>query len=155
MFAKFLGWWRWHNERRKERGQGLVEYALILVLVSIVVITMLSFLGTTLNEVFEDVTDALQGQTISILQAEYHPGARKIDIRAYYQDGYDPNVQLQISRDGGPAQAMGQWNTWEEHPELVPTYGRSYANADTLGCPCSFTITDPDGNVKTVVVSTD
>ncbi|MBK8432099.1 MAG: Flp family type IVb pilin [Chloroflexi bacterium] len=107
MFAKFLGWWWWHNERRKERGQGLVEYALILVLVSIVVITMLSFLGTTLNEVFEDVTDALQGQTISILQAEYHPGARKIDIRAYYQDGYDPNVQLQISRDGGASQAMG------------------------------------------------
>lgn len=153
MFAKWLEWWAWHAQKRKERGQGLVEYALILVLVSITVIALLSFLGTTINEVFEDVADALQGQTITVLQAEYYTNANKIDVRAYYEGGYDANVTLQISRDGGPAQAMGRWTTWIEHPELVPTYGRSYADADTLGCPCTFTITDPEGNSKSVVVS--
>ena len=35
-----------------EKGQGLVEYALILVLVSMVVITILAFLGPQIGDVF-------------------------------------------------------------------------------------------------------
>lgn len=153
MFAKFLGWWRWHNERRKERGQGLVEYALILVLVSIVVITMLSFLGTGINTIFQDVAEALQGQKISVLQAVYFPNANKIDIRAHYRNGYDPNVTLMISKDGDTAVPMSRWDNWSAHPELTPTYGRSFASP--TGCPCTFTITDPAGKVKTVTVNTN
>ncbi len=40
---------------RQEEGQGMVEYALILVLVSIVVILILSLLGGTLQNVFSDI----------------------------------------------------------------------------------------------------
>jgi len=39
----------------KEKGQGLVEYALILVLVAVVVIVILSFLGPAIGGVFSDI----------------------------------------------------------------------------------------------------
>lgn len=40
---------------RKEKGQGLVEYALILVLVSIVVIVILALLGPAIGNVFSQI----------------------------------------------------------------------------------------------------
>ncbi|MFL5758354.1 MAG: Flp family type IVb pilin [Thermomicrobiales bacterium] len=40
-------------------GQGLVEYALIIVLVSIVCIAALTILGTTISGVFTTITGAL------------------------------------------------------------------------------------------------
>ena len=45
----------------RERGQGLVEYALILVLVAIVVVTVLTTLGTRLQSTFTNITNALGG----------------------------------------------------------------------------------------------
>ncbi|HEU5422068.1 MAG TPA: Flp family type IVb pilin [Nitrolancea sp.] len=42
-------------------GQGMVEYGLILVLVSVVVITILTTMGGTLNTVFTTVNTALGG----------------------------------------------------------------------------------------------
>lgn len=39
----------------KEDGQGLVEYALILVLVAIVVIAILLILGPTVGNVFSNI----------------------------------------------------------------------------------------------------
>ncbi len=39
----------------KEKGQGLVEYALILVLVAIVVIVILAILGPAIGKVFSDI----------------------------------------------------------------------------------------------------
>lgn len=43
----------------REDGQGLVEYALILVLVSITVIVLLSLLGTQVGEIFNSITSTL------------------------------------------------------------------------------------------------
>jgi pilus assembly protein Flp/PilA len=43
----------------KEKGQGLVEYALILVLVAIVVIVILSLLGPAIGDVFSQIMDAI------------------------------------------------------------------------------------------------
>lgn len=42
-----------------EDGQGLVEYALILVLVAIVVIVVLTLLGPQIGNVFSQIVDAL------------------------------------------------------------------------------------------------
>ena len=39
----------------KEKGQGLVEYALILVLVAIVVIVILRLLGPAIGEIFSNI----------------------------------------------------------------------------------------------------
>jgi pilus assembly protein Flp/PilA len=43
----------------KEKGQGLVEYALILVLVAVVVIAVLMLLGPMIGNVFSKVTTEL------------------------------------------------------------------------------------------------
>jgi pilus assembly protein Flp/PilA len=47
----------------REDGQGLVEYALILVLVAIVVIAILTLLGPQIGNVFSQVVSALEPQT--------------------------------------------------------------------------------------------
>jgi pilus assembly protein Flp/PilA len=49
--------WLW----LREKGQGLVEYALILVLIAIVVIVILSILGTQVSTVFSQITSGLRG----------------------------------------------------------------------------------------------
>ena len=43
----------------KERGQGLVEYALILVLVAVVVIAVLLILGPVIGNVFTKINSSL------------------------------------------------------------------------------------------------
>lgn len=43
----------------REEGQGLVEYALILVLVAIVVIAVLLLLGPAVADVFQQIVDAI------------------------------------------------------------------------------------------------
>ena len=45
----------------KEKGQGLVEYALILVLVAIVVIAALLILGPIIGGVFSTINSSLVG----------------------------------------------------------------------------------------------
>jgi pilus assembly protein Flp/PilA len=46
---------------KKEKGQGLVEYALILVLVAIVVIAALTVLGPIIGNVFTKINTGLNG----------------------------------------------------------------------------------------------
>ncbi len=43
----------------KEEGQGMVEYALILVLVSVVAITVLMTVGSKVSAVFTSIADSL------------------------------------------------------------------------------------------------
>lgn len=45
----------------REQGQGLVEYALILVLVAIVVIAILLLVGPQIANIFSKVTKGFQG----------------------------------------------------------------------------------------------
>ena len=44
----------------REEGQGLVEYALILVLVAIVVIAILMLVGPQIANIFSQLTNGLQ-----------------------------------------------------------------------------------------------
>jgi pilus assembly protein Flp/PilA len=46
---------------RNEEGQGLVEYALILVLVAIVVIAILVIMGPQIGNIFSRITSGLTG----------------------------------------------------------------------------------------------
>ncbi len=46
---------------KSKKGQTLVEYGLILALVSIVVITVLSLLGTEITNIFTTISDTLAG----------------------------------------------------------------------------------------------
>jgi pilus assembly protein Flp/PilA len=43
----------------KEKGQGLVEYALILVLVAVVVIAVLTILGPIIGNVFTTILSSM------------------------------------------------------------------------------------------------
>jgi pilus assembly protein Flp/PilA len=45
----------------RQRGQGLVEYALILALVVIVVVLVLTLMGRQIQNTFQDVANTLQG----------------------------------------------------------------------------------------------
>jgi pilus assembly protein Flp/PilA len=45
--------------RRREEGQAMVEYALILALVSVVSILALTAIGTNVNAIFEAIQAAL------------------------------------------------------------------------------------------------
>ncbi len=47
----------------KEEGQGLVEYALILVLIAIVVIGVLTLLGNKVSTVFSQIEGGLKVPT--------------------------------------------------------------------------------------------
>ena len=49
-----------NGDKKAEKGQGLVEYALILVLVSVVVLAALLFLGPQVGDVFSRVSGILE-----------------------------------------------------------------------------------------------
>ncbi len=64
MIAKTFGKGGWSmiellNRVRNEKGQGMAEYALILVLVSIAAIAALTALGTSITDVFNRIVAAL------------------------------------------------------------------------------------------------
>ncbi|MCC6188854.1 MAG: pilus assembly protein [Anaerolineales bacterium] len=42
-----------------EKGQGLVEYALILVMVALIVIVILALLGPAVGQVFSDIVNLI------------------------------------------------------------------------------------------------
>jgi len=44
-----------------EKGQGLVEYALIIVLIAMVVIIAMTFLAPTIGNVFTEIGNTLEG----------------------------------------------------------------------------------------------
>lgn len=56
-------WWHWltvqPHARRWTSGQGLVEYALILIFVAVVLIALLTILGPGLKNIYQDILDEL------------------------------------------------------------------------------------------------
>ena len=57
MLTKFFV--KMQNMMQDEAGQGLVEYALIIVLVSIAVIVALTAMGTSVSSVFNNIVTKL------------------------------------------------------------------------------------------------
>jgi pilus assembly protein Flp/PilA len=53
----------WNRAMEREEGQGLVEYALILVLVSIVAIGALAAIGTNVTKVLQNIANTLGAHT--------------------------------------------------------------------------------------------
>ena len=52
-----------------ERGQGLVEYALILVLVALIVIVILALLGPAIGNIFSNIVSLIENSTASPTRA--------------------------------------------------------------------------------------
>lgn len=51
------------NFIKEEKGQAMTEYGLILGLIAIVVIVILTTMGTTLRQKFTDIVNGLSGNT--------------------------------------------------------------------------------------------
>jgi pilus assembly protein Flp/PilA len=49
--------------KNEESGQGMVEYALIIVAIAVVVIVALQAIGTNVNETFEEIGEAVKPTT--------------------------------------------------------------------------------------------
>lgn len=86
------------------RGQSLVEYALILILVALVAVIILRLFGTSLAGVYSDIVHAIQNpQTLSrqpIVIEESDPNAtiRKVTI-ARVEQGNDLEVVMNVTAD--------------------------------------------------------
>ena len=57
--------------KARERGQGMIEYALLIALVAIVVIAALSVLGQSLSTIFYGIAEALQSQCGNITASTF------------------------------------------------------------------------------------
>jgi len=76
------------KKSKKQKGQGLVEYALILVLVAIVVIAALMILGPLIGNVFSTINSSLSSFGSGV------PGG------GGGGDACNPNPCRSISKDG-------------------------------------------------------
>ncbi|NWG18229.1 MAG: hypothetical protein HXY41_16520 [Chloroflexi bacterium] len=129
---------------RHESGQGLAEYALILVLVGVVVIAVLSVLGPNINLVYcqiiatlgSDLPDQCLTNDITITGSFYDPGLNRVTITATYKGGYDPNVTLTATPGGVMAQQ-----------------GSGYRITFNHVCPCTINITASVGGSVEVNLS--
>lgn len=128
--------------RLSERGQGLVEYSLILVLVALIVIVVLSLLGPSIGNVFSNIVDELDvlgggnNYLVAITRADYDSGSQTLHLDATSDGVYDPGVTLTAS----PGGVMGQ-------------AGNHYClNYSLTGCPCAVTVTSSEGGSATVTV---
>jgi pilus assembly protein Flp/PilA len=126
-------------KRYSEGGQGLVEYALILVLVALVVIVVLSLLGPSIGNVFSQLVDELDGlgnDVVLITTADYDSGLQILHLDATSDGVYDPSVTVTASPGGVMVQAGNHY----------------HLNYSLVGCPCAVTVTSSEGGSATVTV---
>ena len=57
--AMLVGWVRGHLPEKNDAGASLVEYALLLALIAVVAIGALVLLGGTVNNMLNNVTNAI------------------------------------------------------------------------------------------------
>lgn len=93
---------------KREEGQGLVEYALILVLVAIVVIAILLQLGPQISYVFCEVNAVLSGETcatggitnIEVTSVQPVPGGANLSVTVTTSETLDVTVSTDLGSDG-------------------------------------------------------
>src|SRR5579862_8745845 len=91
--------------RKAERGQGLVEYALILVLVAVVVIGVLSITGKSVASVFCTVTTAINhnaGCGGSLSASQYAVTSNQYRVYISYNGTRTDGVTVTCTASSGP-----------------------------------------------------
>ncbi len=95
-------WWR-----SAERGQGLVEYALGLVLVGMTASVSLALVGPSISEALCDVVETVnpalvsectttEGTGTSILFAKYNAGKGELDVQAKASDSCPYDLEIKV-----------------------------------------------------------
>ena len=127
----------------EERGQGLLEYALILSLVAVLVIAALAVVGTSIESVYCEIISQFPGSEnpctadeAVIIKADYDPGLQTLHIDATSDGDYHPDVTLTVS-PGGVMEAK------------THHYHLDYS---LPGCPCEVTVTSSAGGSASVTV---
>lgn len=140
------------KKRPSENGQGLVEYALILVLVSVVVLAVLLISGPTIGNVFTEVVNTIEnpGGDVDVDGDDEDENDVVAITRADYSSG---NVHLDATSDGvwnagvtltaSPGGVMGGPNGGG---------GGHYHLNISVTCPCTVTVTSSEGGSSTVNV---
>jgi pilus assembly protein Flp/PilA len=123
---------------KREEGQGLVEYALILVLIAVVVIAVLLQLGPELRLAFGKVTAVLQGAgvitdssgAITSVDASYSPGAKGNPAKLTVTVTVSQDTTVSVKGDGGLSDSQACSNS------------------------CTFEFTNPPANGSVIVTDT-
>ncbi len=110
---------------KQEKGQGLVEYALILVLVAIVVIAVLLIVGPAISRVYGRVTAALSGETVIL------SGGAISDI----DSNFDPTF-------GSSTGDLAVVVTVSENTEVTVTLDDGSALTKNCSGSCTFNFSD-------------
>lgn len=142
-----------HPRPQTEDGQGLVEYALILVLVAVAVIASLTMLGTSVNEVYAQITTALdinseETHTLTVSYARHYPANQNIQIRVLYDGGYDPGVTVTAQINGVNVNIPG--GSVSNPVDYFRSIPYSTIGINQCSPSCSVTVTSSDGLSKTV-----
>jgi pilus assembly protein Flp/PilA len=129
-----------------ERGQGLIEYALILSLVAIVILVALTMMGSAVNTAYCQVISQFPGaedpceekvtDVVAIKNAEYITGSQELHIDALSNGDYSPAVTLTAS-PGGVMEAKAH---------------HYHAQYFLPGCPCEVTVTSSVGGSISITV---
>jgi Flp pilus assembly pilin Flp len=134
-----------HRTGWRASGQGLVEYALILVLVSAVVILVLTTFGGTVSNSFCGVISAFNNDVlvqcaedvVQITSSDYNAGQKRLKLQATTDGGYSADVTL-IASPGGTMSQQGNH------------YAITIENLDD--CPCTVTVRSSKGGRDSVTV---
>ena len=102
----------------KTTGQGLVEYALLLMLVAIVLVAAVTMYGTALAETFCRINAALPGSTngncdVEITRADYDYSDQELHLDATLNGGYDASVTLTAAASSRPPT---RWSRCAQRP---------------------------------------
>lgn len=84
-----------------EKGQGLVEYALILVLIAIVVIVILALLGPAVGNVFSNVMIPIRGHGVISGVSAQRTGGGSNDLLVSVSVSTNTSVTISDSQSGG------------------------------------------------------
>mgnify|MGYP001051671446 CR=1 FL=1 len=126
-----------------KRGQGLVEYALMLVLVALVVLVALTLTGTDLSDVYARTADALRGAQRESVQMILD------DFLARIQTFYDENGHYPRSWGDYRFTDIGldpaDWGDAVEGIFWNPN-GEKVGLANRSGDDIQIYVTDTDGN---------
>lgn len=134
------------NFKRSEAGEGLMEYAFVIVLIAVVGIVGMAALGPVVRSLYCEMlsimgtpcdgTEAAAEGTIEATKVHYNPGLEEVHLDATYDGGYDPDVALTVSTGG-----------------VMVQEGDHYDIKFTLsGCPCTITILSSKGESTTVII---
>lgn len=121
------------------KGQGLVEYALILVLVSIAAIVALGFLGNQVGGVFTDISSALNLSGIRITQVDIAADSSQANCQ-----GGRRNLLVSVAAQASEAQDVTTRITFSDgtthtRDAQIPQSGELKFSGVIQNVPCSGT----------------